>query len=196
MIHSLSVSHNPREVYKLKKALYGFKQAPCVWFVKLFDVLTSLGFHLIHHDPTLFLKYTFAAHIFLSIYVDDMIIIGDDINGIVVLKSDLASCFEMNYLGVLQYFLGIEVASFSEKLLSHSLSTQLIFLIDLTLLILRLLIVILRLMFDILLLIVTPCQTLLCIVPLLVAWFISSLHIQITHIIHIVSQFVASTIVY
>ena len=44
---------------------------------------------------------TFAGHNLLPLYVDDIIITGDDVNWIATLKSDLASCFEMKDLGTL-----------------------------------------------------------------------------------------------
>ncbi|XP_048426966.1 uncharacterized protein LOC125471095 [Pyrus x bretschneideri] len=46
----------------------------------------------------------------LIIYIDDMIIIGDDFDGILKLQGNLATEFEMKTLGDLKYFLGVEVA--------------------------------------------------------------------------------------
>ena len=111
MVLSPKVFHNPRKVYKFKKVLYSLKQSPCVWFAKFFNALTSFNFHLSHHNFALFLKCTFANSFFLSLYVDDMIITSDDIDMIATLKSNLVSRFEMKDLGVLWYFLGIEVTS-------------------------------------------------------------------------------------
>ena len=90
--------------------LYGLKQAPSALFEKFSIVISSLGFVSNSHDSALFIKYTNAGRIILSLYVDDMIIIGDDIHGILILKSDLARQFEIKDLGYLRYFLGIEVA--------------------------------------------------------------------------------------
>jgi len=108
---SLGVSHDSGYVYKLKKALYGLKQAPRAWFEKFFVVISSLGFISSSHDSIfLFIKCTDVGFIILSLYVDGMIITGDDIDGISVLKIKLARQFEMKNLGYLRYFLGIEVA--------------------------------------------------------------------------------------
>jgi len=103
------ISHDSGYVCKLKKTLYGLKQASRAWFEKFSIVISSLGFVYSSHDSALFIKCTDAGRIILSLYVDDMIITGDDIDGISVLKTELARRFEMKDLGYLRYFLGIEV---------------------------------------------------------------------------------------
>jgi hypothetical protein len=110
MVPPPSVSHDSGYVCKLKNALYGLKQALRAWFEKFSVVISSLGFASSHHDSVLFIKCTDAGHIILFLYVDDMIITSDDIDGISVLKIELARQFKMKNLGSLRYFLGIEVA--------------------------------------------------------------------------------------
>jgi hypothetical protein len=86
------VSHDFKYVYKLKKALYGLKQAPRAWFGKFYVVISSLGFVYSIHDSALFIKCTDTGQIIMSLYVDNIIIIiGDGIDGILVLKTKLDS---------------------------------------------------------------------------------------------------------
>ncbi|GJS65470.1 uncharacterized mitochondrial protein-like protein [Tanacetum coccineum] len=75
------------------------------------SVVTSLGFVSSHHDSALFVKRSSIGRIFLSLYVDDMIIIGDDCDGIELLNAELSHWFVMIDLGLLRYFLALEIAS-------------------------------------------------------------------------------------
>eukprot|EP00257_Ricinus_communis_P022470 XP_015582205.1 uncharacterized protein LOC107262225 [Ricinus communis] len=111
MVPPPSLNHHPGEVCKLRKALYGLKQALRAWFKKFSTVITSLSFHPSNHNSILFVKSTSAGRILLSLYVNDIIIAGDDVIGISMLKSELTRCVAMKDLGPLRYFLGIEVAS-------------------------------------------------------------------------------------
>ncbi|GKA41232.1 uncharacterized mitochondrial protein-like protein, partial [Tanacetum coccineum] len=105
------VCHKLGEVFKLRKDIYGLKHTPHAWYEKFATFVTSLGFDSSHHDSTLFVTHSSVGRILLSLYVDDMIITGDDCVGIESLKLELAHRFAMKDLGMLCYFMGIEVAS-------------------------------------------------------------------------------------
>ena len=62
-----------------------------------------------HYDSALFLRRTDKCTILLLMYVDDMIITGDDLSGIQELKDFLSQQFEIKDLGHLSYFLGLEI---------------------------------------------------------------------------------------
>ena len=62
-----------------------------------------------HYDSALFLRRINKGNILLLLYVDDMIITGDDLSGIQELKDFLSQQFEMKDLGHLNYFLGLEI---------------------------------------------------------------------------------------
>ena len=94
---------------RLRKTLYGLKQSPRVWFRKLVGAMISYGYKQSNSDHTLFLKNKGGKITCLIIYVDDMIITGDDLEEIESLKRNLFQEFEMKDLGDLKYFLGIEV---------------------------------------------------------------------------------------
>ncbi|GJR63477.1 putative RNA-directed DNA polymerase [Tanacetum coccineum] len=98
-----------REVCLLKKSLYGLKQSPRAWFGRFTLAMKHYGFKQSNSDHTLFLKQRGNLITCLIIYVDDMIITGNDKEEITKLKKNLFTEFEMKDLGRLKYFLGIEV---------------------------------------------------------------------------------------
>ena len=104
---SLSIESN--KVCHLRRALYGLKQAPQAWFAKFSSTISHLGYMASHYDSVLFLRRTDKDTILLLLYVDDMIIIGDDFSGIQELKDFLSQQFEMKDFGHLSYFLGLEI---------------------------------------------------------------------------------------
>ncbi|GJZ75487.1 putative RNA-directed DNA polymerase [Tanacetum coccineum] len=98
-----------REVCLLKKSLYGLKQSPRAWFGRFTLAMKNHWFKQSNSDHTLFLKQRGNLITCLIIYVDDMIVTGDDKEEITKLKKYLFTEFEMKDLGRLKYFLGIEV---------------------------------------------------------------------------------------
>ena len=105
-------SRFPHRVCRLRRALYGLKQAPRVWFAKFSSTISQHGFSSSSFDTTLFLRRYDHGVTILLLYVDDMIITGDDMQGIQDLKHFLGRQFEMKDLDPLNYFLGLEVSSY------------------------------------------------------------------------------------
>lgn len=101
-------------VCKLKRSLYGLRQAPRAWFEKFRSTLLGFSFSQSQYDSSLFIHHTSAGIVLLLIYVDDMIITGSDQASIQLLKQQLQASFHMKDLGYLHYFLGLEVHSDSK----------------------------------------------------------------------------------
>ena len=101
----------PHRVFRLRRALYGLKQAPRAWFAKFSSTISQYGFSGSSFDITPFLRWSGHGITILLSYVDDMIITGDDMQGIQDLKHFIGRQFEMKDLGPLNYFLGLEVSS-------------------------------------------------------------------------------------
>jgi hypothetical protein len=76
------LSHPPNKVCRLRRALYELKQAPRAWFAKFSTTVSHLGYSISSYDSALFLHRTNRGTILLLLYVDDMIITGDDLTGI------------------------------------------------------------------------------------------------------------------
>jgi hypothetical protein len=95
-------------VCRLKKALYRLKQAPKAWYARINGYLMNLGFSKSDVDPNLYYKVESGCLLILVRYVDDLFLTCDE-NLIVGCKRKLTSEFEMKDLGLMHYFLGLEV---------------------------------------------------------------------------------------
>ena len=95
-------------VCKLNKALYGLKQAPRTWYGRIDSFLSSFGFTKSKADSNLYYKVKDGNPMMLLLYVDDLFVTGMD--GLIVgTKRKLAAKFEMKDLGMMHYFIGMEV---------------------------------------------------------------------------------------
>jgi hypothetical protein len=100
---------------RLKKALYGLKQAPKAWYGRIDSFLMSLGFTKGKADPNLYYKVEDNGPVILLLYVDDLFLKGTR-SSLLSAKRKIASEFEMKDLGMMHYFLGLEVWQKSDKI--------------------------------------------------------------------------------
>ena len=119
---------SPGLVCRLRRALYGLKQAPRAWFERFSSVIEAAGFTASIHDSAMFTHTSTRGRTVLLLYVDDMILTGDDPAYISFVKQKLCETFLMTDLGHLRYFLGIEVTSDSRgyRLSQHRYTLDLI----------------------------------------------------------------------
>ncbi|KAD3641550.1 hypothetical protein E3N88_30774 [Mikania micrantha] len=98
-----------KHVCKLKKAIYSLKQSPRAWYGKISEFLEVNGFISMPSDASLFVKQSEMEITVVLVYVDDLIITGNDMNEMQRLKANLSTRFKMKDLGKLQRFLGLEL---------------------------------------------------------------------------------------
>lgn len=102
-------SSSAGKVLKLKKALYGLKQAPRAWNARLDQELVKLGFNRSVEEHAVYRKGAGASQLLVGVYVDDIIIHGPNSERITEFKQQMMKSFKMSDLGLLSYYLGMEV---------------------------------------------------------------------------------------
>jgi Reverse transcriptase (RNA-dependent DNA polymerase) len=94
----------------LKRSLYGLKQSPRAWFDRFSMAMKKFGYQQSNADHTMFIQRKGEKICILVVYMDDIVLTGNDLMEMKRLKASLAKEFEMKDLGELRYFFDIEVA--------------------------------------------------------------------------------------
>lgn len=103
------------QVYKLKKSLYGLKQAARVWNLTIHKVLVDDGFIQSQADKCLYIKNVNNKECYLIIHVDDILVAGTDMEIINQTHDILSKHFKVKDLGTVKYFLGITVTQDNDE---------------------------------------------------------------------------------
>jgi hypothetical protein len=106
-------------VCRLKKAIYGLKQASHAWNLQLHGVLTGFGYKQTHADAGIYVCHQQEGDgpLFVIIYVDDITILGKSLQAVQQLKSDLSAHYEMSDLGEIESYLGVRITH--DRTLKH-----------------------------------------------------------------------------
>jgi hypothetical protein len=97
------------KVLCLRKALYGLRQAPWVWNAKLNSTLKGMGFGQSPHEAAIYQRGNGRNTLLVGVYVDDLVITGTKDAEVAVFKEEMKATFQMSDLGLLSFYLRIEV---------------------------------------------------------------------------------------
>ena len=95
-------------VCKLRKSLYGLKQASRAWYQKIDATLLNLNFERSIVDHSLYFAQDGPYVMLVLVYVDDLIILSSNMESLATLKSKLEAEYKMTNLGEFHFFLGVE----------------------------------------------------------------------------------------
>jgi hypothetical protein len=98
---------DPTLVCELRKALYGLRQSPRVWYGVIQEFLMSLGLTPTAADPSVFVSKDKGTYV--SVYVDDILLFGPDEAYLQSIKDRLKARFRMTDLGPISHYLGMSI---------------------------------------------------------------------------------------
>jgi hypothetical protein len=97
------------KVLCLRKALYGLRQAPRAWNAKLDSTLKGMGFGQSTHETAIYQRDNGGNTLLVGVYVNDLVITGTKDAEVAAFKEEMKATFQMSDLGLLSFYLGIEV---------------------------------------------------------------------------------------
>ena len=104
-----SSSEGEHLVCKLKKSIYGLKQASCQWYLKFHEVIASFVFEDNVMDQCIYQKVNVSKICFLVLYVDDIFLTTNDKGLLYEVNQFLSKNFDMKDMGEASYVIGIKI---------------------------------------------------------------------------------------
>jgi hypothetical protein len=107
-----TMSGDKEKVLRLLKALYRLHQAPWAWYAKLDAALVALRFHHSESEHEVYKHGGGLLHqhrLIVKVYVDDLVITSGNITELKQFKKEMQNTFQMADLGLVRYYLGLEV---------------------------------------------------------------------------------------
>ena len=101
---------NSNKVCKLKRSIYGLKQASRSWNKRFDEEIKKFGFVQNFDEPCVYQKFSGSNVTFLVLYVDDILLMGNSVPMLEDVKSHLGKCFAMKDLGEAAFILGIKIS--------------------------------------------------------------------------------------
>lgn len=111
------------QVFRLKKSIYGLKQAARSWNLMLKECLEKAGFKQSDADDCFFVKRQLTEVCYIVVHVDDMLFAASSIDMIKEIHKDLSSSFELKDLGHVKQFLGVDIHRTSDGFYGINQST-------------------------------------------------------------------------
>jgi hypothetical protein len=111
-VHQLSgfaIPGKEGKVLRLRKALYGLRQALSAWNAKLDSTLKGMGFGQSPHEAAMYRRDNRGNTLLVGVYVDDLVIIGTKDAEVAVFKEEIKVTFHLSDMGLLSFYLWIEV---------------------------------------------------------------------------------------
>ena len=111
---------------KLQRSIYVLVQASRIWNIRFDKLIKAYGFIQTFEEACIYKKVSGSSVAFLILYVDDILLIGNELEFLESIKGYLNKSFSMKDLGEAAYVLGIKIfRDRSRRLINFSMSTYL-----------------------------------------------------------------------
>ena len=94
---------------KLQKSIYGLKQSSRQWYLRFHETVISNHFEMMDEDHCVYVKRSSDKFVILTLYMDDILLAGNNLEYLLTIKEWLSFNFQMKDMGEASYILGVKI---------------------------------------------------------------------------------------